>query len=187
MCDRRNEDGMTLIELLISVVLLGIIIVPLTSAMITGLINTGDAQARLSESRSPLFTSTYFANDAQNADVNGISTAASPVCGSGTNIVSFTWTEDTTQYSASYVKDTSGSTPVLKRYTCTGGTSTGSNTVAPVISGTPTVQCSDAAGNSLSCTVGTAALRRIELDADTSSSPTAEIKFFKLVATRRAT
>src|SRR5438876_982008 len=100
MRDRRSEAGVTLVELMISVVLLGIIIVPLTTAMVTGLITTGEARARLSQSRSPLFSSAYFADDAQSSDVNGITLGGTAACGGGSNIVTFSWLENRTQYRA---------------------------------------------------------------------------------------
>lgn len=185
MNDRRNEAGVTLIELMLAVMLLGIIIVPLTGGMITGLITTGEARARLSESRSPLFSSAYFADDAQSSDVNGISVGASPACGSGTNVVSFTWTEDTTPYSASYVTISKNGTPALQRNFCSGG-NVDSTTIAPVLTSTaPTVSCADAAGTAVACTLGTSTVRRIELDAKTPNGE--NDKFFKLIATRRAT
>ena len=186
MSDRRSEAGVTLIELMLAVMLLGIIIVPLTGGMITGLISTGEARNRLSEARSPLFSSAYFADDAQSSDVNGISVGGSPACGSGTNLVSFTWTEDTTQYRASYVTSTRNGTPILKRNFCS-GSAVDSTTIAPVLSSTaPTVTCYLANGTStVSCSVGTSVLRRIVL---TASTPNQENdQFFKLVATRRAT
>ena len=49
----RDEAGITLIELLISIILLGIIIVPLTNAFIDGINSTTASQKRLSEARSP--------------------------------------------------------------------------------------------------------------------------------------
>src|SRR5947209_18963423 len=127
MSSRRSEAGFTLIELLISLVLLGIIIVPITGAMIDGLTATTDAQARLNESRSPLFSSAYFADDAQSADSTGVDVGgSSPRCGSGTSVVSFTWTEvpasgSPTQYSASYVIVAAGSGSALSRNFCQNG------------------------------------------------------------------
>src|SRR4051794_23869428 len=107
MRDRRSEAGITLIELMIAVTLLGIIIVPLTTAMVTGLISTGEAASRLSESRSPLFASAYFADDAQSSDVNGVTVGGAAACGGGTNVVTFSWNETNAgtnaQYAASYV------------------------------------------------------------------------------------
>jgi prepilin-type N-terminal cleavage/methylation domain-containing protein len=134
----RRDDGFTLIELLIAIVLLGIIIVPITGAMIDGLTTTTEAQGRLSESRSPLFSSAYFADDAQSADSNGIQVGgSSPACGSGQNVVSFTWVEQNagqtaTQYRSSYAIQTSNGKPILTRSYCKSG-STDVSTIAPVL------------------------------------------------------
>ena len=117
----RGEAGLTLIELMIAVVLLGIIFVPLTEAMTTGLITTTEAQQRLAASRSPMFANAFFADDAQSAAIDGITTGGSPVCGSGTNVVSFSWTENGTPYSASYILQTSGGLRQLVRNYCSNG------------------------------------------------------------------
>jgi len=186
MYDRRSEAGVTLIELMIAVLLLGIVIVPLTSGMITGLIATGRARDRLSEVRAPLFSSAYFADDAQSSDVNGISVGGTAACGGGENVVEFTWTEDTAQYRASYVRGTRDGKRTLVRNFCSGTSVQGTTTVAPVLTDTaPTVTCTDSAGNAVSCTLGTSAVRRIELAATTPNGE--NDRFFKLVATRRAT
>jgi len=190
MSDRRSEAGVTLFELMIAVLLLAVIMVPLTGLMVDALKNTAQAQQRLSESRSPLFTSAYFADDAQSADLAGITVTSTPACGSGTNLVSFTWSETndqgTTQYKASYVSSTVAGKPVIARNFCKGANAVKVSTLAPVVSSTaPVVSCRNAAGASVACNVGTSALRTIELDATT---PNAETNgFFKLIATRRAT
>src|SRR5262249_47011121 len=138
MYGRRNDGGFTLIELLIAIVLLGVIIVPLTGAMIDGLTTTTEAQNRLSESRSPLFTSAFFADDAESADPNGIQVGgSSPACGSGQNVVSFTWAESNVgqtplQYRSSYAIQTANGRSILVRSYCHGG-STDAATIAPML------------------------------------------------------
>ena len=90
----RDEAGITLIELLISIILLGIIIVPLTNAFIDGINSTTASQKRLSEARSPMFTNAYFAEDAQSSDAGEMKTAAdttTPTCGTSTVPPSPTW------------------------------------------------------------------------------------------------
>jgi prepilin-type N-terminal cleavage/methylation domain-containing protein len=144
MYARRDDAGFTLIELLLAVVLLGIVIVPLTGAMINGFNTTTEAQSRLSETRSPMFSSVYFADDAQSVDQGGIQVGgSSPACGSGQNVVSFTWVETigqtATQYRSSYAI-TPGPKPTLTRTYCHGG-STDMITIAPVL-GPNLAQCS---------------------------------------------
>jgi Tfp pilus assembly protein PilV len=185
MSDRRSEAGVTLIELMIAVLLLAVVMVPLTGLMIDALKNTAQAQQRLSESRSPLFTSTFFADDAQSADATGITVPpAAPACGGGTNLVSFTWSENATQYKASYVSNTVRGQLVLQRNFCKDSNPVKVTTVAPVVSGTPTVICTNSAGSTVSSCAGTT-VRRIELDATTPSGE--NNGFFKLIGTRRAT
>lgn len=196
MSDRRSEAGVTLIELMIAIMLLGVIIVPLTGAMITGLISTGEATARLSESRSSLFTSAFFADDVQSAEKGLIAVSGTPSwqCGSGTNVVTLGWAETTTpqtptptspppQFRASYVLSTANGKPVLRRNYC-GPNGTSTAKVAPVLTNTaPTVTCSDVGGGTVACDLGTSAVRRIQLVAET---PNAE-NYFTLIATRRST
>lgn len=61
----RDDDGFTLVELLIALVILGIIIAPLTGAVISYLHNTDATIGRLSESHDAQIASTYFAQDVQ--------------------------------------------------------------------------------------------------------------------------
>jgi len=185
----RDEAGVTLIELLISVILLGIIIVPLTGAFIDGINSTTASQKRLSQSRSPMFTNAYFAEDAQSAEAGGVKTTAdttTPTCGGGgTNVVSFAWSEGTNpnpvlQYGASYVLAPSGAKTVLKRNYCgPGGTST--IVVAPDLgldAGCGQPACVTVAND------GTGHQRTVTL---TASTPNGENTYFTLTGTRRAT
>jgi prepilin-type N-terminal cleavage/methylation domain-containing protein len=197
MYDRRNESGFTLIELIIAVVILGIIIVPLTGAIIDGLNTTTEAQSRLSETRSPMFSSVFFADDAQSVDPGGIQVGgSSPACpsGGGQNVVSFTWVEQNAgqspaQYRSSYIIQTVGPKKTLVRTFCKGG-STDSITIAPVL-GPDLSQCSRPACFSQQFD-GTGKPRVLTLTAstcDTSGNarcPNGQ-NMFTLSATRRAT
>ena len=194
MCDRRSEAGFTLIELMIAVLLLGLIIVPLTGAMITGLISTGQATTRLSEARSPLFTSAFFADDVNSAERGLIAKGGAPSwqCGAGSNVLSLGWAETTNPKEptsspppirVSYVVGSKDGKPILRRNFC-GPTSTSAATVAPVLTDDPPdVKCFDDANppNETDCAAPN--VRRVQLVAAT---PNAE-NYFTLVATRRAT
>jgi prepilin-type N-terminal cleavage/methylation domain-containing protein len=181
MYARRDDAGFTLIELIIAIVILGIIIVPLTGAIIDGLTTTTNAQSRLSESRSPMFTSVWFADDAQSADSYSIPPSG-PSCGGGTNVVSFTWTENSTLYRASYSIAVAGAKKTLTRTFCSPNSSPQVVTVAPVL------------GANLGC--GQPACASVTPDSSnpvraaaftlTATTPNNE-NYFTLSATRRAT
>jgi prepilin-type N-terminal cleavage/methylation domain-containing protein len=186
MSDPRDDAGVTLIELMIAIVILGLIMVPLTGAIITGLRTTTESQKRLSESRSPLFTSAYFADDAQSADVNGITIGGSPVCepGSGTNVVSFAWNESGTQYSSSYVISGAGANTVLKRSYCRDGAPE-TIVAAPVLGDNLT--CLDGTQQPVCASVANDATGHPRIVTLTATTPNNENGFFTLTATRRAT
>lgn len=186
----RDEAGITLIELLISIILLGIIIVPLTNAFIDGINSTTASQKRLSEARSPMFTNAYFAEDAQSSDAGEMKTAAdttTPTCGNnGTNVVSFAWSEGiapgtVVQYGASYVLAPSGAKTVLKRNYCVNG-SPSTIVVAPVLGGD--AGCGAPACATVGPLDGTGHKRTVTL---TASTPNGENTYFTLQGTRRAT
>jgi len=66
---KRDERGVTLIELLVAVTLLAIIIAPLTNAFIVFLRNTDATNERLAASHDAQIAAAYFAQDVQNVGV----------------------------------------------------------------------------------------------------------------------
>jgi prepilin-type N-terminal cleavage/methylation domain-containing protein len=72
---RRDDRGLTLPELLIAIVILGVIIGPLTAALIVYVLNSDRTMARLSESNDVQIVSAYFAQDVQST---GIRSAVAP-------------------------------------------------------------------------------------------------------------
>jgi prepilin-type N-terminal cleavage/methylation domain-containing protein len=63
-----DEHGVTLIELLVAVLILGAIAVPLTGSVIVGLKTTDKAQAALDDGAASDLLSIYLAPDVQNTD-----------------------------------------------------------------------------------------------------------------------
>lgn len=102
------DDGFTLIELVISVAILGIVAAALFGVMFQYLKTTSDTSARLNESTDEQFISTYWQNDVsslnyQSLDASGALITAQSVfvgspgpkgCGSGSGqsvVVTFAW------------------------------------------------------------------------------------------------
>jgi prepilin-type N-terminal cleavage/methylation domain-containing protein len=79
-----GQDGVTLIELLLAVLILGIIAVPLTGSVILGLKTTNKAQAALEDGAASDLVSFYLAPDVQNSNPAGpVSIDAQDCRGSG--------------------------------------------------------------------------------------------------------
>ena len=57
------DDGFTLVELVVTVGILGIIVVPLTGVVLAYLRNTVDTEARLTESHDVQFAAAYWQRD----------------------------------------------------------------------------------------------------------------------------
>jgi prepilin-type N-terminal cleavage/methylation domain-containing protein len=138
---RRDDRGVTLIEVLVAIVILGIIIVPLGNALISFSRNTDDTTRRLSESHDVQIMAAYFAQDVQSVGVReaaapyklkqsiepGASGTSGPYpCGTASTppaLVRFAW-DDPTNASAtrvvrvSYVVQTVGTENQLHRITC---------------------------------------------------------------------
>ena len=66
---RRDDAGVTLVELLVAIVLLGIIAVPLANALISFFHNTNATTDRLAESHDAQIASAYFAQDVESIGV----------------------------------------------------------------------------------------------------------------------
>lgn len=62
-----DDEGVTLIELIIAIGILVIVMGAIASSMITGLKVTSETQQRISESREAQIASAYFTNDVQTA------------------------------------------------------------------------------------------------------------------------
>jgi prepilin-type N-terminal cleavage/methylation domain-containing protein len=76
---RRDDRGVTLIEVLVAIVILGIIIVPLGNALISFSRNTDDTTRRLSESHDVQIMAAYFAQDVQSVGVRKWTTDGYPL------------------------------------------------------------------------------------------------------------
>jgi prepilin-type N-terminal cleavage/methylation domain-containing protein len=145
---RRDESGLTLIELLLAIVLLSIIIVPLAGALISFFRNTNATTNRLTESHDEQIAAAYFAQDVQSIGVHDWSgapfamktsveqnvgpTAGVNKCGAASlpaAALRFAWDESIGNTSTqvvivSYVVETVGGAQQLHRVRCAGGSTT---------------------------------------------------------------
>jgi prepilin-type N-terminal cleavage/methylation domain-containing protein len=147
---RRDDRGVTLIEVLVAIVILGIIIVPLGNALIGFSRNTDDTTRRLSESHDAQIMAAYFAQDMQSVGVRDwtadpyplkqsivanvaydgtpypCGTAGTPPAGTPPAVVRLAWDDPTTVSGApdivrvSYVVETVGAERQLHRLRCVG-------------------------------------------------------------------
>ena len=151
-CRHRHQgaadEGFTLIELVIVLVIIPIIIGGITVAMITTL-KAADTRSpndptcktdrtcaqstveRLTESHDAQITSTLFVRDVQNATALE-TTSSPPLCGSPTQkgqVLGLRWSSGSNTVSVSYVQELIGISNVLERQVCSGA-SPQSNTTA---------------------------------------------------------
>lgn len=147
---RLTEDGFTLVELLLVIVILGIVMGALGQAVIVGLRTSDAATNRLAESHDAQIVSSYFVTDIQSSVTvtAGAQDSTSPLPAGCTPaaspIVVFSWTDPSAGAQlVSYYRATSGGQTQLLRQACSPnatklitvahllGTSTFSLTCAP--------------------------------------------------------
>jgi prepilin-type N-terminal cleavage/methylation domain-containing protein len=167
------ERGVTLTEVLIALVILGVVVAPLTAAIVVYLRNTDATIDRMAESHDAQIASAYFMYDVQNTGLRDWSTPpytnyvatgsiqigaavnASPYgCGSDStaSLVRFLWDDPADTIagnqirSAAYVvKPIDATVSELHRVTCAGGVLTDDQTIVDNIDPTnpPIVACPD--------------------------------------------
>jgi prepilin-type N-terminal cleavage/methylation domain-containing protein len=172
----RGDEGFTLIEMIISVAILGIVSAALLGVVLQYALTTGDTGARLTESTDQQFISTYWQDDVSslgrrtfNPATGTFSTDQSVFpggggpgsCGSsvGSVAVALAWNEFPvgvapasdpwvgTPNQVAYVTVPNGTRFVLKRVRCRSGATVGTPlTVAHNLTGTPTISCDTTCG-----------------------------------------
>jgi prepilin-type N-terminal cleavage/methylation domain-containing protein len=170
-----RDDGVTLIEVLIVVVLLGVIVAPLTGAIIVFIRNTNETTNRMAESHDAQIAAAYFAQDVQSIGVRDWSAPPYPgvqsielnapaagglyPCGTGSAaLVRLAWDDPAVGAPSvrrvSYVVQTIGSERQLHRIACNGAGAVSSDVVLAhnVDTATaPTVACANTAGAAQAC------------------------------------
>lgn len=111
--DLRDQSGFTLVELIVGITILGIIMVPLTTLVITYLLNSASIAAQLNESKDQQVSAAYWQQDVASIGkrdgtggaLNSIN--ADSACGSaGTALVTFSWTKFALDGTSSIVRVT---------------------------------------------------------------------------------
>jgi prepilin-type N-terminal cleavage/methylation domain-containing protein len=138
---RTDERGLTLSELIVAIAVLGIIITPLTAAMLV-FIKSGTTTVPVYESNiDARLVSARWQVDAQSAEL--IDTGA--ICGTdGVAVVNFHWVDDvSSDRDVSYVVRTLGTKRSFIRNVCTNGTLDSSVTLIDSLgpTNTPSFSC----------------------------------------------
>jgi Tfp pilus assembly protein PilV len=149
---RRGEEGLTLNELLIAMLITGLIMVPLVSILFTTVHSLIGTENRIDESNSAALFASYFGPDIQNAiSVATNATETVAACGPTARTVDLLVTTsqpaDATQTSVSYYH----SGTLFLRRTCSGGSAVNPARVAHNLSGVPTFSCLDSTGATVAC------------------------------------
>lgn len=121
----KREDGVTLVELLVTMAILGTVASAIVAAVIVGLRTTDVTEQRLSTSRNAQLVSAYFAGDVAASETVSLSDST---CGNVAPVVRFRW-DDTDPLGATVTKISSYVTAVgpsgervLRRLSCENGT-----------------------------------------------------------------
>lgn len=197
MSRRSDEQGMTLVEVLLSVTILAVIIGPIAASVMLGLMTSAGTRERVADSASSQLVSAYFMTDVQSSDTVTVpSPADAAPCGGTGVVLQLDWDDPApepgqpTSTAVSYVERLSSDSNQreLHRVECLDGVETSDATVvfAMVPSLPPTVTCAPS-----SCSATPSMPRTVSLTVtakNASANPDAYDEYtFTLQATRRQT
>ena len=176
---RSDDGGFTLVELIITIFVLGVVVAPVSAILIFNLRNSGATVARMNESHDAQLAASYFAEDVQAVGVRGAYTSTTQPsflqsiettvtatgglypCGTaGEAVVRFAWDDfsdatptSRTQKRVAYVVDGTE----LHRIECANSAAiitdlTLADRLVPL---SVTITCADESGTDMSCTGST--------------------------------
>lgn len=142
---RARDSGLTLVELLIVITLMGLISTTLAGAMIVILRTAPSTELRIEDARSTRGLATWLSHDVASAPpftppVSGRGgfdtqpTADRCGAGDGANLVEMVWYEGTTWFASGYRLVPQGAGHSIRRVTCSASSSARSNNVTAGIS-----------------------------------------------------
>src|SRR3954454_23744679 len=119
---QRDDSGMTLPEVLIAVLVVGLVMGVISAAIIVILGQSSATSARLLQSKDEQYISTYLPNDLNSAatadDAPNAALTCSGVAAPGTNVLLLHWSEGTDNFDVSYRYVKSGNEYQLVRVSC---------------------------------------------------------------------
>lgn len=168
--ERRDDDGFTLIEMVISVAILGIVSAALLGVVVQYAKTSRDTSARLNESTDEQFVSTYWQNDVSSLGRRSLAVASATFstdqsvfvgsappggCGGsvGSVVVAFAWNEfdagttppadpwSSKPQRVAYVIVPNGSRFLLQRVRCKNDVAGSPQTVAHNLTEAPVITC----------------------------------------------
>ena len=120
----RGEAGFTLVELIVSVLILGIVGAAVTQSIIVALRTTDGSVTRISGAVASEALTSYFAADAQSADE--VADPAAPACATGDPAGVFlrlSWTDEGTRVAEYSLEPATGPEQDVVRWFCVEGSS----------------------------------------------------------------
>jgi prepilin-type N-terminal cleavage/methylation domain-containing protein len=128
----KTDDGFTLVELILTMVISSIIMGALASSIIVGLKTTDDTQQRLAESHDAQIAAAYFVNDVQSADYVSLPDIGCVQAGE-TPLVTLEWFDAGFVKTAAYFVASAGTERRLSRRFCLNDASTGTTTTDSLV------------------------------------------------------
>jgi prepilin-type N-terminal cleavage/methylation domain-containing protein len=149
----RDQRGLTLIELMVSITISALIMAVLASAAIMFFQHSSDNNNSYDDQSSIQNIESLFTGDAQSATAVTLNDTTTQCGTNNTAIVTFSWADEGNATTASWTVEQSAGIRTLVRRQCTNGTPIQRTDVAGV-TGTPTITCTPACATFTSVTIG---------------------------------